>query len=29
MRREALEIAGVYGAGESFDSPTLGGLTIN
>ncbi len=29
LRGDAFEIAGVYGAGESFDSPTLGGFTIN
>ena len=29
LRGEAFEIAGVYGAGESFDSTTLGGFTIN
>ena len=29
LRGEAFEIAGVYGADESFDSPTLGGLTVN
>ena len=29
LRGDAFEIAGVYGAGESFDSPTLGGFTID
>lgn len=29
LRGDAFEIAGVYGADESFDSPTLGGFTIN
>ena len=29
LRGDAFEIAGVYGAGESFDSTTLGGFTIN
>ena len=29
LRGDAFEIAGVFGAGESFDSPTLGGFTID
>lgn len=29
LRGDAFEIAGVYGADESFDSPTLGGFTIS
>ena len=29
LRGDAFELAGVYGEGESFDSPALGGFTIN
>ena len=29
LRGDAFEIAGVFGADESFDSPTLGGFTID